>query len=163
MKIGIRLSVRKCQISKTNAYRVTWKSHLSNHFCQISLTVPYSWACVDDWSLVYNSASSMRWSISQLWSIYCYSYVPISDNIFLAIKWMSYTIFIKLDFIWFQIGLLRLISNLDTEITLILSDILQRFLSLVKIFAIHVKWKTNLFTAIGSKFYQLFEFWLKFW
>ena len=41
VKIGIRLSVRKCQISKTNAYRVTWKSHLSNDFCQISLTVPY--------------------------------------------------------------------------------------------------------------------------
>ena len=29
------------QISKTNAYRVTWKSNLSNDFCQISLTVPY--------------------------------------------------------------------------------------------------------------------------
>ena len=40
-KIGMRLLLRKCQISKTNAYRVTWKSHLSNAFCQISLTVPY--------------------------------------------------------------------------------------------------------------------------
>ena len=41
-KIGRRLLVRKCQISKTNAYRVTWKSYLSNDFCQVSLTVPYS-------------------------------------------------------------------------------------------------------------------------
>ena len=30
--------VRKCEIEKTNAYQVTWKSPLSNWFCEIELT-----------------------------------------------------------------------------------------------------------------------------